>query len=166
MMFYERVFRELNRRGVRYIVIGGVAVNLHGVPRTTADLDLLVDLQSPNLQRLVEAMKNLGYRPRAPVRFADITLENLRAWVKEKHMRVLSFTNPKRPQEEVDILVNSPVNFEEVYGRIEFVAAKGLPIPLISLDDLITLKRSSRRLQDLSDVEALRKVKRIRGGLK
>lgn len=44
-MYYELVFRNLNKKKVRYVVIGGIAVNLHGIPRATADLDLMVDLE-------------------------------------------------------------------------------------------------------------------------
>lgn len=66
-VFYEEVFRALNRQGVRYLVVGGVAVNLLGVPRMTKDLDLMLDLEDDNLKRFVSAAKELGYRPRAPV---------------------------------------------------------------------------------------------------
>ncbi len=73
-VFYEDVFRALNRHGVRYLVVGGVAVNLLGVPRMTKDLDLMLDLSSENLKLFLSALNDLGYRPRAPVpleEFAD-----------------------------------------------------------------------------------------------
>ncbi|MEM3402242.1 MAG: hypothetical protein QXT22_05540 [Candidatus Hadarchaeales archaeon] len=107
-------------------------------------------------------MKKLGYRPRAPVSFTDITPDNLKRWVKEKGMRAFSFKNPKIPYEEVDIILDHPFDFGQVYERVEFITAKDVAIPLISLDDLIALKKRSKRLQDLSDIEALRKVKKIR----
>ncbi|MEW6221779.1 MAG: hypothetical protein AB1476_00450 [Candidatus Hadarchaeota archaeon] len=161
-MYYEKVLRELNARGILYIVAGGIAVNLHGVPRATSDLDILLYLESSNVGKLVDIMKKLGYKPRAPVSFTDITLENLEKWVKEKHMKAFSFINPKVPYEEVDIILDHPLDFERVYKRIEFITAKNVSIPLISLDDLIKLKKHSKRLQDLSDVEALRKVKKMK----
>ncbi|MEM2192104.1 MAG: hypothetical protein QXG38_00630 [Candidatus Hadarchaeales archaeon] len=43
-MYYEKVLRELNAKRIRYILAGGIAVKLHGVPRATADLDILLDL--------------------------------------------------------------------------------------------------------------------------
>jgi hypothetical protein len=65
-MFYEEVFRELNKSEVLYLVIGGIAVNLYGVPRVTQDLDLLVDMGKENLKRLVKALENIGYHPKLP----------------------------------------------------------------------------------------------------
>lgn len=64
-VFYEDVFRALNRHGVRYLIVGGVAVNLSGVPRMTKDLDLMLDLSPGNLALFLSAVRDLGYRPRA-----------------------------------------------------------------------------------------------------
>ncbi|MFZ3063011.1 MAG: hypothetical protein WA148_04630, partial [Actinomycetota bacterium] len=65
------------------------------------------------------------------------------------------------PYQEVDIFLNNPIDFEEASKTRKFVVAEGIRIPLISLDNLIKLKRELSREQDLSDVEALEKVKRI-----
>lgn len=73
-MIYEAVFRGLHRARVRYLIVGAVAVNLHGVPRMTADLDLMVDLVEGNLRTFVDTLAALGYRPRAPVS-ADALLD-------------------------------------------------------------------------------------------
>jgi predicted nucleotidyltransferase len=164
-MYYEKVFRELNARGVRYIVTGGIAVNLHGVPRATADLDIILFLERSNFSRLTGAMEKLGYKPRAPVKFTDITLENLEKWVRKKRMKAFSFKNPKVPYEEVDIVLDHPLDFEQAYKRVEVIKAGDVSIPLISIDDLIASKKHSGRLQDMSDVEALRKVKKIKRGV-
>ena len=63
---YEDVFRELYKNKVRYIVVGGRAVNLYGVPRMTADLDLMVDLEKENVLKTVNILKSLGYVPKIP----------------------------------------------------------------------------------------------------
>lgn len=65
-MFFEEALVLLRDGGVRFIVVGGTAVILHGVPRTTADLDLVVDEEPANLRRFVSAMTRLGYQPQAP----------------------------------------------------------------------------------------------------
>ena len=67
-MYYENVFRALQKNKIRYAVAGGVALVLHGVVRFTADLDLIVDLEPVNLKRFVQAMTELGYRPRNPAK--------------------------------------------------------------------------------------------------
>lgn len=66
-MYYEEVFRELNKRGVKYIVVGGIALNLLGVPRATADLDLLAELSKANLENIIKVMADLHYKPRLQV---------------------------------------------------------------------------------------------------
>src|SRR5687768_9322010 len=64
-MLYEDVLRALSGAGVKFAVAGGVAVNLHGIPRMTQDLDLLIDMSRENVLALVECLTGLGYRPRA-----------------------------------------------------------------------------------------------------
>jgi hypothetical protein len=65
--FYEELLRALAAAEVRYVLVGGVAVILHGVPRTTADVDLVLDLEVDNVRRFIDAVGALGYVPRAPV---------------------------------------------------------------------------------------------------
>ncbi len=70
----ERVLHALEAAGVRYLVVGGVAVVLHGHPRLTADLDLALALDTGNVRAAFAALAGLGYRPRVPVTaesFAD-----------------------------------------------------------------------------------------------
>jgi hypothetical protein len=67
-MYYEEVFRELNRKRVRYLVAGGIALVLHGVVRLTADLDLILDMSQTNLTKFLAVMKKLGYKPKLPVK--------------------------------------------------------------------------------------------------
>ena len=66
-MFYLDVFREFEQRDIRYLVVGALAMNLHGAPRMTADLDILADFEEKNLSRVIAALKELGFRPRLPV---------------------------------------------------------------------------------------------------
>lgn len=63
----EQILAALNAETVRYLVVGGVAVVLHGHLRTTADLDLVVELAPDNARRALAALAKLGFRPRAPV---------------------------------------------------------------------------------------------------
>ena len=57
---------------MRFVLVGGTAVILHGVPRTTADLGLVVDLEAANLKRLIAVMNRLGFVPRAPVAASEL----------------------------------------------------------------------------------------------
>jgi len=59
-IFYEDVLRALDAAAIRFVLVGGVAVILHGVPRTTADLDLVIDLEEGNVRRFVGSCRSSG----------------------------------------------------------------------------------------------------------
>ena len=161
--FYIDVIEALNEAAVRYTVVGGVAAILHGSPRMTGDLDLAVILQKENLLSLVEAMERLGYKPKVPVNPRDLSDPELReSWKKEKGMKVFTFFHPKRPFAEVDILIDEQINFNGIWERrVEYLAGD-VSIPTASVDDLIAMKRGAARDKDLSDIEALNRIKALK----
>ena len=61
----------MNRRKVRYLLAGGIAVNLYGIERATADIDIIVDLEDGNLQRFINVVKEMGFKPKVPVMLED-----------------------------------------------------------------------------------------------
>jgi len=155
-MFYERVFRTLGGEKVRFLVCGGIALNLHGVPRMTADLDLLVAMDTETLGRFIDAVKRLGLVPRVPVSLVDLKdPEKRRLWAEEKGMKVLSLWNPAAPLEEIDVFVDPPIDFEEAWrDRTDFHLGD-LVVPTVSRRWLCEMKRLSGRRCDLADIEAL-----------
>lgn len=155
-MYYENVFRSLQKSRIRYAVAGGVALVLHGVVRFTADLDLIVDLEQENLSRFVQAMKELGYRPRNPVKAEAFLDPATRAqWKLEKGMEVFSFVDPAEPMTLVDVFIEEKIPFGEVAQELVPVTAKGIMIPVVSLRHLKRLKQAAGRPQDLADIEAI-----------
>ncbi len=158
-VFYEDVFRALNRHGVRYLIVGGVAVNLLGVPRMTKDLDLMLDLSAGNLKLFLSAVKDLGYRPRAPValeEFADA--DKREAWRREKNAVVFTLNDPRDPLTQVDIFLENPIDFESAYKDRRQLEAGDMTIAVVSIESLIQLKARANRLQDKSDIAMLRKI--------
>lgn len=163
-MAYDEVFRALAQGRVRYLVAGGLAVNLHGVPRMTIDLDLLVDLAARNLGKAVTALASLGFAPRVPVPFADLVdTEKRAAWIREKGMMVFTVFHPERPWELVDILVDPPIEFARAWRCRKRVSVSGLTVPLVGIQDLIAMKRKAGRTQDRSDIDALERIARGAG---
>ena len=155
-MILEKVFREFNRRKVRYLVAGGVAAILYGNPRFTKDLDLFVDLEETNLKKLIAGFKALGFIPRVPVTPEAFTIrENRERWAKEKGMLAFTFINPKNPFENVDILTTSPIAFDRAYRRKRFFQSGRVKIPTVAAEDLIQMKRHAGREQDFRDIEIL-----------
>ena len=158
-VFYEDVLATLQAADVRFVVVGGIAVILHGVPRTTSDLDLVPDLDDANMRRLVEVMTRLGFRPRAPVSVADLAVaERRREWFEEKGMLAFSFHRPGRPLDEVDVLFQSPIEFATLNERADEFKADGLVLRVARPSDLITMKQGTGRAQDESDIDALTRL--------
>lgn len=156
MGLYERFFRSLNDKGVRYVVAGGVAVVLHGHPRMTADIDLAVDLDPAAARLAIRTLTGMGLRPRVPVEpeaFAD-PAERTR-WISERGMTVFNLYDPKDPLISVDLFVEPPIPFEELLRGSVRISLRSCEVQVASIADLIRMKRKAGRPQDLADIEAL-----------
>jgi hypothetical protein len=148
---------------VRYLVVGGVAVLLHGVDRTTRDLDLMPSLDSANLLRAVRALVKLGYRPMLPVPAESVADEATRArWVRDRNLKVFSMIDPRDPLHPVDLLIIERVPFSRAYPRRVRLRVKGVVVPLMSVPDLVKMKKLAGRDRDDSDIESLKRLKRGR----
>lgn len=158
-LFYEDVLAGLQEAGVRFVLVGGTAVILHGVPRTTADLDLVLDLEASNVQRFVEVMSRLGFRPRAPVPAADLaSAARRREWIADTGMRAFTFHRAERLLDEVDVRIDSPIAFAELAGGAEILDAEGLRLRVASAQHLIRMKEATGRAQDAADADALSRL--------
>ncbi len=159
--WYFEIFRELAKHDIKFIVVGGIAVNLLGVPRFTADLDLIVALEKKNVLKFAKSMTKLGYKPKVPVKAEDFADHKNRAkWIKEKNMIVFSFWKPDHPYEVIDVFVKEPLPFSQLWRSREKIKLDNTIIPVISLEYLIKLKKEANRKQDVSDIEALNKLKK------
>jgi hypothetical protein len=157
----ERLLTQLSNAGVRYLVVGGVAVVLHGYLRATADLDLVVDLDPQNLNVIVELLERLGFRPRPPVpirSFADST--ERRRWLEEKNFQVFSLWHPEKPGFELDLFVSLPFEFAAAFDRASVVPLGDTRVYVASIDDLVDMKRAAGRPRDQEDIEALLALRR------
>jgi hypothetical protein len=156
---FQTIFKELNRIRIDYLVVGGLAVNFHGVPRMTYDIDLMALLESENILKLVTQLTHWGYKPKIPTDPRDLADETKRnSWVREKGMKALNFYSETLPIGEIDILIETPIPYEELKNRAIKVELQDEKIPTVSIHDLIELKLRAGRKQDLADVEHLRMV--------
>jgi hypothetical protein len=160
----EAVLDTLNRACVRYLVVGGVAVVLHGYLRTTADLDLIIQLERENVRRAMSALSALQYRPRAPVPAEAFAEQPIREqWIREKGLAVFSLWSSAHPTLEIDIFVSEPFDFDAVYARALRVPLVRTEAIVIALDDLIALKKRVGRPRDQEDVAALESLRDAKG---
>jgi len=158
-MFYLELFRALEKFDVRYLLVGGVAVNLHGIERMTMDVDLMVALDAENLDHFVAAAEALGLKPTVPVSIRDLgDPVKVRSWIEEKRALVLSLRPPAASDPTVDILLVTPVAFGEAYPLRVRKRIEGIVVSLASIPHLIALKRGTGRARDESDILALTKL--------
>jgi len=162
----EAIVSALNRANVRYLIVGGLAVVAHGYVRLTADIDLVLDLEAGNVARALPALKQLGYRPRAPVQLEEFADPQKRAeWVRDKGLTVFSLYSAEHVATEVDLFVEAPLDFEAAYAAAAAMeVAPGLVATFVGLSDLLRLKRQAGRTQDRLDIEQLEALHRARGG--
>jgi hypothetical protein len=162
---FDLIFAALERRGARYLVVGGVAVVLHGYLRLTADLDLVIALDPANVTVTMETLTSLGYRPRAPVSALDFARpEKRREWIEDKGLVVFALWSPDHPATEIDVFVEEPFPFPPAYERATRVSLGSTTVPVASIPDLIALKQRAGRPKDLDDIEHLRALRGTKSG--
>jgi hypothetical protein len=155
----EPIIRALEDAHVRYIVVGGLATVLHGYPRLTVDIDLVVDLAPEEALKAIEVLSALGLVPRVPVTASEFADRDKReGWIREKSMRVFTMLDPNNPMRQVDLFVESPIPFDLLWKRAEILPLVGTSVRVAAIEDIITMKRIAARPQDLVDIEALEAI--------
>ncbi|HXH99660.1 MAG TPA: DUF6036 family nucleotidyltransferase [Sphingobacteriaceae bacterium] len=141
---FRDFIRALNTNDVRYILVGGFSVILHGYSRTTGDMDIWVERTEENYHHIKDAFTDFGM----PV--FDMTYEN---FLNHLSWDVFTFGVPPSA---IDIMIAvRGLNFEDCYNQSIFFNEDGLEIRTIRLKDLISAKIASGRAKDLNDLENL-----------
>jgi hypothetical protein len=161
------VIRGLNSNEISYVVVGGVAVVLHGRNRVTMDLDIVISLDEANVRKTVGMLSKIGLKPRIPVDPLDFAnAEIRRQWVQDRGMKVFSFVDPARAATGVDIFAAYPLDYGDLFARSIIVNLGQTPVRLCSIEDLITMKRQANRSHDLDDIQDLEQILHERNKLK
>ena len=153
----ESILKSLNEADVRFVIAGGLAVVAHGYVRFTADIDMMVAMDPANLSRAITVLKALEYQPRAPVAIEAILDQPTREiWIRDKGLKVFSLHSPAHAATEVDIFLELPLAFDEVYARsVERELLPGVSARFCSLPDLLLMKSKAGRPRDLEDIRQL-----------
>lgn len=115
MEILKNFFSALNKEAVKYMVAGGMAVNLYGIERTTADIDIVLKLDNENLSKFVYVAKKLGLKPKVPVKldvFVEMPLNFNKAYKKKIRMKLDDTTIPVVPIKEL-------IEMKEKSGRLQ-----------------------------------------------
>ncbi len=163
MFIYEDILRNFQKQKVQYIVIGGIAVNLHGALRSTADLDILLEMNEDNLKKFLIILRKNKYHLKQPIDLFQIVDKKIREYlVREKNLKAVNFYK-EGGFEEVDVIIDAPFTFKEARKDIIWVQSGGTRIPLMSIDGLIKMKKMAGRIVDKLDIDALKRIKRLGG---
>ncbi len=162
MILYEEILREFQRAKVKYVLCGGMAFNLLGGERNTLDMDILVEMTDGNLRKIVKILKKSGYYVKQPVDPMMIADKKTREdWIKNKNMKAFNFYK-ENGLKEVDIIIDTPVSYEDAKKDILWFKGGDIKIPVISIDNLIKMKKNTGRNIDKLDIEELKKIKKLK----
>jgi len=135
------VFASFQKHELRYVVIGGVASILYGVPRVTFDLDILIDATPENTRNLLDALLEAGMGT-ADLTSVDEILSN----------EITIFKDRVR----IDVQTSTPgLNFSDAWDHRNTLEYQGQLFHVVSLEDLISAKKAAGREVDLNDVRLL-----------
>jgi hypothetical protein len=140
---FKEFIQSLNDNGVRYLVIGGYAVALHGYPRYTKDLDVWIERDPDNVAKLMKALVQFGFGS------LDLAAED---FLEPEQIIQLGY-----PPNRIDLITSPPgVDFDRSYVARVVVTIDDVPVYFIDLENLKKTKKAAGRLQDLADLENLK----------
>ncbi len=150
MTFLDRVCQCLEKHEVPYAIVGGFAVALHGLPRGTFDIDLIVRFTESDFMNLESALKTIGLVSRLPVTAKEV-YQFREEYIQNRNLIAWSFVNPSNPIESLDVIITTDLkSVSHIKKKIH-----GHEITVIAKKDLIAMKKTAGRAQDLADIKAL-----------
>jgi predicted nucleotidyltransferase len=139
---FKEFIQSLNDNGVRYLLIGGYAVAVHGYPRYTKDMDIWVEMSEENAAKIVKALNEFG--------FASLGLKETDFLAPDQIVQL------GYPPGRIDILTTVPgVEFVDCYPTRVATEVDGVTVSCIDLENLVKNKKATGRHQDWADVENL-----------
>ena len=139
---FKEFIESLNASNVRYLVVGGYAVALHGYVRYTKDLDVWIEPKLQNANNVLSALTAFGFGS------LDITADD---FLEEGNIIQLGY-----PPNRIDLITSlKGLMFENCYPERVQVEIQGVLIDFIDIENLKTNKKATGRPQDLADLENL-----------
>ena len=150
-MFIHDICSALDKGKVLYAIVGGYAVALHGAIRGTVDVDVAIQWSLKNLQNTENAFKQIGLVSLIPIT-AETLFHFREEYIQNRNLIAWNFYDPSNPLNQVDIIINYDLKSARHTKAIKTSLGT---IRILSLNDLIKMKKASGRPQDLEDVKAL-----------
>ncbi len=135
------VFASFQKHKVKYLVIGGIAAILHGVPRATFDLDILIEASPENAQQLLDALIEANFATATLITADELLAHEITIF---------------RDRVRIDVQTSTPgIKFEEAWQNRVAMAYQGQEFYVASKEDVIASKRAAGRNKDLEDIRML-----------
>ncbi len=139
---FREFIKLLNDHRVKYLIVGGYAVTIHGYPRFTNDIDIWLDRTEVNAQNVLKVLKDFGFE------VLKLKVEDL--LMPEKVIQL------GYPPNRIDLITDiDGLEFNECYKNRHLVEIDELAIFFIGLEDLLKNKRATGRHKDMNDIENL-----------
>jgi len=147
--FYSETLKALNKYKVRYLIVGGYAVNSYGYMRSTGDMDLWIDISKRNLENIRKALLKLFYSKEEVEQGIEELSEN----------RNISLKYNEFFKIELISFLSSTLKFNDAYLRKTSKSILGTKAQIVHFEDLCNLKIKSGRNKDLLDVKELKRIR-------
>jgi predicted nucleotidyltransferase len=149
----RRALAVLSEGDVRFVVVGGIAAAMLGSMRETTDLDVIVESSEDNLTRLAAVLTQLGARVKGSTRPPMTITSSL--------LQGMTLVTFETDAGEVDVLMvgKGGWTYDQVIDGAEVVDVAGQPVRLISVEDLIAMKRAAGRPKDMETAAELEALK-------
>jgi len=154
------LLRSLNEARVRYVIVGGLAVQLHGFLRSTFDIDLTLAMDDTNLSAFIDVANEFQLRPVVPVAIDSLRdADQIDRWHRDKGMLAFALREADPGGFVVDVLVRPEVPFDDLESRAATDEFFGRQLRIAAIDAPLTMKRAPNKPKDLLDNPALQKIK-------
>jgi len=161
MTMFDLIERLLDAE-IDFVVVGGLAVALHGYQRVTMDVDVVLAMTPENLRRFIDSAKAAGLHPVIPVPIDTLADPDLIArWHEEKGMLAFGLRGADLMASVIDVLVKPVIPFQELRRDAVMVPVGSLTVPIASIEHLIAMKTGTGRSKDAIDIEELRKIQAL-----
>jgi hypothetical protein len=151
----DEIFAALERGGVRYVVIGGLAGILHGSPLLTFDADICPDRTPDNLARLAAVLRDLGARIRTSDSPGGLPFACDAAFLAQVELLnlVTDFGDL-----DLSFQPSGTGGYGDLVGRAEAMEVGGFPVRVAALEDVIRSKEAAARPKDQRALPVLRQL--------
>ena len=150
MLLYE-LTDAFEKAHLKYAVIGGYALALHGLVRATVDIDFILSLTQKDFELAEKVLAQLGLKSRLPVRAQDI-IKMRKEYIENRNLLAWSFVDYKNPARQVDILITKDLK----RLKVQTISVAGRKINVATLAELLKMKMEAGRPKDLIDIQSIK----------